>query len=96
MKNNSPSPQSSEHSERVERPDHSVRQADLNDPIGENSEQAQMDALMQRGFVWDEAVKLFYLRDHLYSNGEMQQRIANDHHMQFMRWLYEQGELQES
>jgi hypothetical protein len=93
MKNSPPSPQSSEHGER---PDHSVRQADLNTPVEVSSEQAQVESLIKRGFVWDEAVKLVYLRDHLYSNSEMRQRLANNHHMQFMRWLYEQGELHES
>ncbi len=89
MKNSS---QSSEHGER---PDRSVRQANGHFSTGMGNEQAQLDALMKSGFGWDEAVRLVYLRDHLYSNSEMQQRIANDHHMQFARWLYEQGELKE-
>lgn len=89
MKNSS---QSSDHSER---PDRSVRQDDGHFSTGTGNEQAQLDALMKNGFGWDEAVRLMYFREHLYSNSEVQQRIANDHHMQFVRWLYEQGELEE-
>jgi len=95
MKNSPQSPQPSEHSERSERPDSQVQEAHMNPPVGISDEQAQVDILIKDGFVWDEAIRLVYFRDHLYSNGEMRQRVANDHRMQFMRWLYEQGELQE-
>jgi hypothetical protein len=83
------SPQSSEQSERP------VRQADANTSAECSYEQAQLETLMKNGFEWEEAVRLAYLRDHLYTNSEMRQRMANDHRMQFARWLYEQGELQE-
>jgi hypothetical protein len=95
MKDSSQIP-SSEHSEWADRSDRSVPQVDVNAPDNEIEEQAQVDRLLKHGFVVDEAVKLIFFRDQLYSNGEMRQRIANNHHMQFMRWLYEQGELRES
>ena len=89
MKN---SPQSSEHGEW---PDRSVGQADVHLSAGIYNEQAQLNALMKSGFTPDEAARLVYLHDNLYSNSEMQQRMANDQRLQFARWLYEQGEMQE-
>lgn len=73
-----------------------TRQAEIDDSLIDTSEeQMLMDQLIARGFVWDEALKLIDLRDHLYENIEMRQRVCDDPHMQFMRWLYEQGELTE-
>jgi hypothetical protein len=91
MKNNPLPSQPSEQSERADRPAPQV-DASLS---AEKGGQEQLDILMKDGFAWDQALKLIYLRDHLYSNSEMQQRLANDQRMQFMRWLYEQGELKE-
>lgn len=88
---NSSQPQPSDHAELP------VRQADSQLPSVEMThEQAMLEDLLGGGFNWDEAVKLLHFRDHLYSNEEMRQRVANDHRMQFVRWLYEQGELKES
>ncbi len=85
---------SSQPSDHAELP---VRQADSQLPSIEIAqEQAVLEDLLSGGFNWEEAVKLLHLRDHLYSNEEMRQRVANDHRMQFVRWLYEQGELKES
>lgn len=87
MKN---SPQPSEHAERP------VRQADEQlAPAQTNQEQAVLDDLMHNGFVWEQAVKLLHMREHLYTNAEIRQRVASDQRMQFARWLYEQGELKE-
>ena len=58
-------------------------------------EQRQQEYLMSVGFTWDESRKLQHQRTHLYENGEMQQRIANDSRVLFARWLYEQGEINE-
>lgn len=88
MKN---SPQPSEHSEQADRAVPQVDAAFSADRGG----QEQLNTLMKSGFAWDQAIKLIYLRDHLYSNSEMHQRVANDQRMQFMRWLFEQGELNE-
>ncbi len=54
-------------------------------------EQRQVETLMERGFFWEEAIKLVQLHEHLYENEEMRQRLAEDEYMQFARWLYEQG-----
>ena len=54
-----------------------------------------IDYLIEMGFAWEEAVKLLNLREHLSENAEMHQRLADDHRMQFARWLYEQGEITE-
>jgi hypothetical protein len=51
--------------------------------------------LMDTGFYWEEAVQLMHLREHLYENSEMQQRSSEDLRMHFVRWLYEQGEINE-
>ncbi|GHO44798.1 hypothetical protein [Ktedonospora formicarum] len=58
-------------------------------------EQVLLHALLEQGFLWDEAIKLIRMREHLYENTEMRQRMAEDCHIQFARWLYEQGELNE-
>ncbi|MGH2510685.1 MAG: hypothetical protein ACRDHZ_25205 [Ktedonobacteraceae bacterium] len=58
-------------------------------------EQRQVDMLMDRGFLWEEAVQLVQLREHVYENTEVRQRLEEDAHMQFARWLYEQGAINE-
>jgi hypothetical protein len=61
--------------------------------VDTSKERMLIDHLIERGFAWEEAVKLLNLRDHLYENAEMHQRVADDNRMQFARWLYEQGEI---
>ncbi len=61
--------------------------------IGTVEEQMLVDYLIEMGFVWEEAVKLLNLREHLYENAEMRQRMADDCRLQFARWLYEHGEI---
>jgi hypothetical protein len=56
----------------------------------------QLDALLELGFSWDEAQKLLCMREQLYDNPEMRQRLAGDARLLFARWLYEHGELQEN
>lgn len=58
-------------------------------------EQRQVDELMEQGFLWEEAVQLVQLREHIYENAEVRQRLEEDAHMQFARWLYEQGAINE-
>ena len=60
-----------------------------------SEERLFMDYLLDAGFEWEEASKLLHLRDHLYENGEMHQRMSDDYRMHFARWLYEQGEISE-
>ena len=62
-------------------------------PLSE--EQLLLDYLLETGFAWEEAEKLLSLRDHLYDNAEMRQRMADDYRMHFARWLYEQQEINE-
>jgi hypothetical protein len=62
-------------------------------PISE--EQLLLDYLLETGFAWEEAEKLLSLRDHLYDNVEMRQRMTDDYRMHFARWLYEQKEINE-
>ncbi len=59
------------------------------------SEHEQLRLLMDTGFYWEEAVQLIRLREHLYENNEMRERISDDLRMHFVRWLYEQGEINE-
>ena len=87
MKN---APQPSEQNERR------TQHAQIKSPVGNKSEeQMLLDYLIDAGFMLDEALQLLDLREHLYTNTEMQQRLADDARMQFARWLYEQGELNE-
>jgi hypothetical protein len=60
------------------------------------SDQVMIDYLIDRGFAWEEAVTLLNMREHLYENVEMHQRMANDYRMQFVQWLYEHGEISDS
>ncbi len=62
---------------------------------GAKEEQIQLDYLMQVGFEWEEAVKLLNMREHLYENCEVRQRMADDLRTHFVRWLYEHGEISE-
>ncbi|GAC1565239.1 MAG: hypothetical protein NVS3B14_02300 [Ktedonobacteraceae bacterium] len=87
MKNN---PQPSEHNDRR------IQHAEaMNQVANASEEQLLLDYLIDNGFVWDEAIKLLDMREHLYSNTEMRQRMADDPRVQFARWLFEQGELKE-
>ena len=63
---------------------------------GTNQEQMLLDYLIEAGFLWEEAVRLVHLREHLYENAEVRQRTEEDPHMRFARWLYEQGEIGEA
>jgi len=57
--------------------------------------QQLIERLLDTGFDWEEASKLIYLREHLYENKEIRQRVAEDSRMHFVRWLYEHGEIGE-
>lgn len=58
-------------------------------------EQRQVENLMEHGFFWEEAMKLVHLHEHLYENEEMKQRMEEDEYLQFARWLYKQGAINE-
>ena len=64
-------------------------------PTHHSTEQHALDTLMNTGFYWEEAIKLLHIREHLYENDEMRQRVSNDLRMHFVRWLYEHGEINE-
>ena len=58
-----------------------------------HSEQQQ---LVARGFLWEEAIGLAQMHVHFYENVEVKQRLVDDEYMQFARWLYLQGEMNEN
>lgn len=88
MKNN---PQPSEYNERrIQHAEAMNQAADLNEA------QLLLDYLIDNGFAWEEAIRLVHMREHIQDNSEIRQRMADDAHMQFARWLYEQGELNEN
>jgi hypothetical protein len=60
------------------------------------SDQMVIDNLIDTGFAWEEAVTLLNMRECLYENGEMHQRMADDHRLQFVQWLYAHGEISDS
>ncbi|HLZ63875.1 MAG TPA: hypothetical protein VKR06_43660 [Ktedonosporobacter sp.] len=64
--------------------------------LDEKRDQLLLEQLLDRGFVWEEAIQLINLREHLYDNIEVRQRMADDCHIQFARWLYENGELNDN
>jgi hypothetical protein len=73
-----------------------IKQIEAEFPLGEvPEEQRQIEQLLDIGFDWEEAVKLIDLRDHLYESNEMNERIADNSRMLFVRWLYENGEIRE-
>ena len=78
-------------SEHNERAGQHIKEEPRSTTISE--EHMLLDYLLEAGFMWEEAVKLLHLREHLYENAEMQQRIADDSRMHFARWLYEHGEM---
>ena len=55
------------------------------------SDQLALDALFDEGFTWEQGLRLLILREHLYDVPEMQERISEDPHVHFVRWLYQQG-----
>ena len=61
-----------------------------------SEERLFMDYLLEAGFEWEEASQLLHLRDHLYENAEMRQRMSDDYRIHFAQWLYEQGEIGEN
>ncbi|HLX55688.1 MAG TPA: hypothetical protein VKR83_01545 [Ktedonobacteraceae bacterium] len=91
MKNNQNNRQPSEHNDRRIQHTQAMSQA-----VSTSEEQLLLDYLIDNGFVWEEAIKMIHMREHLYNNTEMQQRMADDARMQFARWLLEQGELTEN
>ncbi len=60
------------------------------------TDQVMLDYLLDNGFQWEEAVTLLRLREHLYENAEMHQRITDDLRMQFVKWLYEHDMLSDT
>jgi hypothetical protein len=63
---------------------------------GSATEQLMLDYLLDNGFQWDEAVTLMNLREHLYENAEMRQRVTEDYRMHFVKWLFEHGLVSDS
>lgn len=68
----------------------------MNEAISTNEAQLLLDYLIDNGFAWEEAIKLTHMREHIHDNSEVRQRMADDAHMQFARWLYQQRELNEN
>lgn len=55
------------------------------------SDQLALDALFDQGFIWEQGLRLLLLRDHLYDVPEIRERITEDPHVHFVRWLYRHG-----
>jgi len=87
---------SNSHSDYSKRQKKCAHASEVKRHIPSNSgDQIMLDALMNIGFVWEEAIMLLYLREHLYENAEMRQRMTDDQRMHFARWLYTNGEMNE-
>ncbi|MHB8599956.1 MAG: hypothetical protein ACYDER_24500 [Ktedonobacteraceae bacterium] len=98
MKNRSQTPQGGfpENNERTAHHTPYTGHIGIDSPLSHVSEdQLLLDYLLETGFAWEEAEKLLDLRDHLYDNAEMHQRMTDDYRMHFARWLYEQHEINE-
>jgi hypothetical protein len=92
MHNQQTSPQGghNEHYEQL------IKQIEADYPsVTSPEEQRQVEQLLDLGFDWEEAMKLLDMREFLYENDEMHERVANDSRMHFVRWLYENGEISE-
>ena len=63
--------------------------------MNSTEEQMLLDYLLVQGFSQKEGTRLMYMRENLYENAEMRQRVTDDCRMHFARWLYEQGEMHE-
>jgi hypothetical protein len=88
MKNH---PQPSEFNERR------IQHAEtMNEAASTVEAQLLLDYLIDNGFTWEEAIRLVHMREHIHDNSEVRQRMADDAHMQFARWLYAQGELHDN
>ncbi len=86
-------PLSNGHNDHYER---IIQQLETEYPqVGSLEEQRQIEQLISLGFEWEEAAKLCDLREYLYDNDEMRERVANDSRMHFVRWLYQNGEIRE-
>jgi hypothetical protein len=64
--------------------------------IESTNDSIQLDTLMETGFSREEAIRLSHLRNHLYDNVEVRQRLGHDNRLQFARWLFEHGEMHEN
>ena len=93
MKNMQPSSSGghSDYSEKKEAQRFEAKRSSLE----KDSDQLTLDYLLHEGFMWEEAVLLLHMREHLYENKEMRQRVTDDHRMHFVRWLYAHGEMNE-
>ena len=86
----------SEHNERAAHHTPYTGHAGIDRPTSHFSEeQMLLDYLLEAGFVLEEAEKLLDLREHLYNNAEMHQRMTDDYRLHFASWLYEQQEINE-
>ena len=66
------------------------------DTPGKARDQVMIENLIDRGFAWEEAETLVNMREHLYENTEMQQRMAHDCRIQIVRWLYEHRQISDN
>lgn len=57
------------------------------------ADQLALDDLFDQGFTWEQGVRLLILREHLYDVPEIAERLTCDPHLEFTRWLYQQGVL---
>lgn len=62
---------------------------------GRLDQNRHVEDLLEKGFHSKEITQLLALREHLYENTEMRQRIEDNPYLCFMRWLYRQGDLTE-
>jgi len=69
-------------------------QVEINETAADQN-QARMEQLIHTGFSWEEAMKLMGMREHVYENSEMLQRMENDPRIQFVRWLIAHDEINE-
>lgn len=56
-------------------------------------DQLALDTLLDEGFSWEEGIRLILLKENIYDIPEMIERITEDPHILFTRWMYQQGIL---
>ncbi len=58
-------------------------------------QQPVLESLLDIGFTWDEALALIRFREGLYEVPEMVERLQNDPHLGFTKWLCTHGYFSE-
>lgn len=66
------------------------------DAMSENmfvTDNTDFERLREQGFTDDEIVKIIYMKEHVEEQIEYQEMLAEQHRLDFMRWLVEHNRI---